>query len=207
MKIFPSLRVLALLVLGLMAVATRVEAQNIIGLNIQGPFSIGVSNAITYNMSLTNQTGFTLTITATNTMSGTEFQMGPATNSLGTSSVGSSNVVFSLGSMTNLQVATMTMVVTPTSVGYLTNLPSAATNGVLFGFATNFVVQVTNTMPVADLAVAITGPPSAVFTNDWMTYGVSVTNLGPSSASNVMLTNTLPASVGYKSIRWLSNTA
>ena len=50
----------------------------------------------------------------------------------------------------------------------------------------------------ADLAVAMTGPASAVFTNDWMTYGVNVTNLGPASASNVMLTNTLPPGVGYK---------
>ena len=33
-----------------------------------------------------------------------------------------------------------------------------------------------------------------------MTYGVSVTNLGPSAASNVMLTNTLPPSVGYLSV-------
>ena len=40
--------------------------------------------------------------------------------------------------------------------------------------------------------------PAVVFTNDWMTYGVNVTNLGPASASNVMLTNTLPPGVGYK---------
>jgi uncharacterized repeat protein (TIGR01451 family) len=200
MRISSGLRTFALLVLGLMVVATRVEAQNIIGLNIQGPFSIGVSNVITYIMNLTNQMGFTLTITATNTMSGTEFQMGPATTSQGTNSVGSSNVVFNLGSMTNLQVVTMTMSVTPTSVGYLTNLPSAATNGVFFGFASNFVVQVTNAMPVADLAVAMTGPASQVFTNDWMVYGVSVTNLGPGAATGVFLTNTLPPGVGFKSV-------
>jgi uncharacterized repeat protein (TIGR01451 family) len=200
MRISSGLRTFALLVLGLMVVATRVEAQNIIGLNIQGPFSIGVSNAITYIMNLTNQMGFTLTITATNTMSGTEFQMGPATTSQGTNSVGSSNVVFNLGSMTNLQVVTMTMSVTPTSVGYLTNLPSAATNGVFFGFATNFVVQVTNAIPVADLTVAMTGPASQVFTNDWMVYGVNVTNLGPGTAPSVLLTNTLPPGVGFKSV-------
>ena len=38
----------------------------------------------------------------------------------------------------------------------------------------------TRTATLADLAVAMTGPPSAVFTNDWMVYGVNVTNLGPS---------------------------
>ena len=62
--------------------------------------------------------------------------------------------------------------------------------------------QVTNavTVPQADLAVAMTVPASAVFTNDWMVYGVSVTNLGPDTASGVFLTNTLPPGVGFKSV-------
>ena len=38
----------------------------------------------------------------------------------------------------------------------------------------------------------MTGPAQAVITNDWMTYGVTVTNAGPNDAPNVMLTNTLP---------------
>jgi uncharacterized repeat protein (TIGR01451 family) len=48
------------------------------------------------------------------------------------------------------------------------------------------------------LTVALTGPTAQVFSNDWMNYGVSVTNLGPNSTSGVMLTNTLPSGVGYK---------
>ncbi len=46
----------------------------------------------------------------------------------------------------------------------------------------------------------MTVPASTVFTNDWMVYGVSVTNLGPNTAPNVFLTNTLPTGVGYKSV-------
>ena len=38
----------------------------------------------------------------------------------------------------------------------------------------------------ADLAVTVTGPASAVYTNDLIFYGVNVVNLGPNNASNVM---------------------
>jgi uncharacterized repeat protein (TIGR01451 family) len=70
-----------------------------------------------------------------------------------------------------------------------------------FNASTNIITQVTNTVvPQADLAVGMTVPASAVFTNDWMVYGVNVTNFGPSAASNVMLTNTLPTGVGYISV-------
>ena len=41
----------------------------------------------------------------------------------------------------------------------------------------------------------MTGPVQAVITNDLMTYGVTVTNLGPNAAPNVMLTNTVPRGV------------
>ncbi|MEI6197933.1 MAG: hypothetical protein WCS42_26765, partial [Verrucomicrobiota bacterium] len=41
-------------------------------------------------------------------------------------------------------------------------------------------------------------PATAVIVNDLMAYGVSVTNSGPSSASGVMLTNTLPPGVILK---------
>jgi uncharacterized repeat protein (TIGR01451 family) len=62
------------------------------------------------------------------------------------------------------------------------------------------VVLVTNPVPVADLTVVIIPPGSAVYTNDLVVYGVNVTNLGPSSVTNAMLTNTLPAGVGFKGL-------
>ena len=73
--------------------------------------------------------------------------------------------------------------------------------------STNLIIQVTNvqtTLPEADLAVGMTGPSFQVFSNDWMVYGVSVTNLGPNNATNVFLTNSLPSGVGFKSV-WSTN--
>jgi uncharacterized repeat protein (TIGR01451 family) len=66
---------------------------------------------------------------------------------------------------------------------------------------TNLVTLVTNVVPTeADLGVALTGPAQAVIVNDWMTYGVTATNLGPDDAPGVLLTNTLPAGVILESV-------
>ena len=68
-------------------------------------------------------------------------------------------------------------------------------------FSTNIInTVITNAIPVADLAVGMTGPSSQVFSNDYMVYGVNVTNLGPDTAPDIFLTNTLPTNVGYKSV-------
>ncbi len=59
----------------------------------------------------------------------------------------------------------------------------------------NVIVQVTNVVVLADLGVTMSGPSQTVITNDWMTYGVTVTNAGPNAAPNVILTNILPVGV------------
>jgi uncharacterized repeat protein (TIGR01451 family) len=43
------------------------------------------------------------------------------------------------------------------------------------------------------LAVGMTHAPDPVFTNNILTFGITVTNLGPYGATNVLLTDTLPA--------------
>jgi uncharacterized repeat protein (TIGR01451 family) len=55
--------------------------------------------------------------------------------------------------------------------------------------------SVTNPVIQADLGVAMTGPGQTVIANNLMTYSVTVTNLGPNAAPNVMFTNTLPPGV------------
>jgi uncharacterized repeat protein (TIGR01451 family) len=58
--------------------------------------------------------------------------------------------------------------------------------------------SVVNTNPNADLAVSVSGPASAN-EGDTVTYNITVTNAGPSSAAAVILTDTLPAILNYKS--------
>jgi len=61
-------------------------------------------------------------------------------------------------------------------------------------------VQTTYSVPVADLAAANADSPDPVFSGANITYTQSVTNNGPDAATNVMVSQTLPASVGYVSI-------
>jgi len=199
MKIFSSLRIFALLALGLMAVAARVEAQDM-WLHVTASANpVGISNNLTFTITVTNLTDEDIAqVVVTNTM--------PATAQFVSVSFGlvpypytntGANVIFNVGVLTNNGIAQMAVTVEPTATGYITNTVVVVTNGVV-AIVGPVPIQVTNAMPVADLAVAMTGPSSEVFTNDYMTYGVNVTNLGPASASNVMLTNTLPSFVGFK---------
>ena len=53
--------------------------------------------------------------------------------------------------------------------------------------------------PSIDLGVALTASPSPILVGQNLSYTLTVTNLGPGSASGVMLTDTLPASVTFVS--------
>ena len=46
--------------------------------------------------------------------------------------------------------------------------------------------------PLADLSVALTSSPSFLYVGSTLTYTITVTNLGPSAAANVVLTDVLP---------------
>jgi uncharacterized repeat protein (TIGR01451 family) len=187
-----------LLGLGLMLASARTEAQESAFLITSSTNVIGVSNTLTYTINLTNEVASFVYLT--NTFPSTAQLLGATiTPGLGTASTNANGFSFVVPLNTSFPVSVMTETVEPTQVGLFTNTITVAFGGVT-NFSTNLITLVTtNTviLPQADLAVAMTGPSSAVFTNDWMTYGVSVTNLGPSAASNVMLTNTLPPGVGF----------
>ena len=53
--------------------------------------------------------------------------------------------------------------------------------------------------PVADIGVSIAGSPEPVVLSDTITYTITVENAGPALASNVVLSDPLPAGVAYQS--------
>jgi uncharacterized repeat protein (TIGR01451 family) len=197
MKFFSKFRMLAMLAVALMVAVGRVAAQDMwlsVGVSAN---PVGISNNLTFTITVTNLTGASQTVVVTNTMPATaQFQnviFGLVSYPY---TITGSNVIFSVGALTNNGIAQMGVTIKPTATGTITNTIVVTTNGVA-AIVGPIPIQVTNAVSEADLAVAITGPASAVFTNDWMVYGVNVTNLGPDTASNVMLTNTLPPGVGY----------
>jgi len=196
MKVFLHLRRLALLATGLMAVCPRTGAQFEFSASSSSS-SILVSNAVTYTINVTNLAGGTYQINVTNTfpttaqLLGASFTLNAGTGTTYTNSNGFSFTILP----DNGAWAQMTVQAAPTQAGSFTNTVTMFVSG-LTNFATNVVVQVTNSVtPLADLGVAIIGPAQAVITNDRMTYDVIATNSGPSAAPSVSLTNTRPPGV------------
>jgi uncharacterized repeat protein (TIGR01451 family) len=191
----------ALLGLGLMLAGTQAEAQ-MNGYSVTSSTNvIGVSNSLTYTIDLTNYVASFVYVT--NTFPSTAQLLGATiTSGLGTASTNANGFSFVVPLNTSVPVSIMTETVAPTQAGLFTNAITVVFFGIT-NYVTNLVAQVTtNTvvLPQADLAVAMTGPTSQVFSNDWMIYSVSVTNGGPNDAPGIFLTNTLPPGVGYKSV-------
>ena len=200
MKIFSSLRMLALLALGLMAVAIRVEAQTV-GLSIvASPSPVAVSNSLTYTITVTNLTLITENFIITNTLpASAQFQS--ASNPYGSFSNNGNTVIFSVTGLPYGNVVQMTVTALPTTAALITDSVFVISGDLLYSASTSVGTQVTNAVvQQADLALGMTGPAALVFSNDWMVYGVNVTNLGPDTASGIFLTNTLPPGVGFKSV-------
>ncbi len=174
-------------------------------------FSAGVSsnqvvagNLITYTINITNTTGFSIANTyVTNRFSGSANNV-TATNNLSSSSlpgfnpilISGSTVLFRLDGLTNNGSAILTVNLSPTAAGEFTNsvmafaVTAVGTNTTTV--PTNLVTQVF--LGQADLSVTITNIPVGVYSNDWTSIGLIVSNRGPTSAASVILSNALPSS-------------
>jgi len=123
---------------------------------------------------------------------------------------GTSAVICNLGSLANGDSATVTIVVTPTVPGSLSNTATVI-GGVLDppdpNSANDSKTVNTNVLatppppppPSADLAVVLTDSPDPVTVGNNLTYSITVTNNGPDAATNATLTDTLPSGVTFVS--------
>ncbi len=184
----------------LLAACLRADAQLYFGLSLSSTATnIQVSNSVTITINLTNVSQIPMVdVLVTNILPSSVQILSTTTDYSGSSAVVNGGVVVFLIPNFNFPgIAQMTVSAKPTVAGLITNLVTAYSQTFSYTNAsTNLVIQVTNPIvPSADLGVAITGPPQTVITNDITTYGIIATNLGPGSAPNIFLTNTLPAGV------------
>lgn len=163
---------------------------------------IKLTDSVTYSITATNQSGSLLENVAVSNLFSDTVLLEDATKSQGSIITNGPGLIFVLGSLSNAAAAQMTLTVQPTNTGFLTNLVIAGSSTVTNVTGGYLVVQIITAQ--ADLGVVMTGPIQAVITNDWMTYGVSITNSGPEDAPDVLLTNTLPTGVGLKGL-WPTN--
>ncbi|MBI3660705.1 DUF11 domain-containing protein [Candidatus Acetothermia bacterium] len=114
---------------------------------------------------------------------------------------GTTTIICNLGSLENGKTATITIVVKAIAQGTITNTanitavepdPNPADN--------TATATVTANLPQADLSVSASASPDPVLVKKNLTYTIVVTNNGPQSATNVILTDQLPQGSHFISI-------
>ncbi len=114
---------------------------------------------------------------------------------------GSNSLVCTVGALPMNSNFTASVTIVPSAVGSITNTITASANEADAN-ATDNVASVVTTInpPSADLAVGVVDSPDPVLVGNTLTYSILVTNLGPATATNVVVTNTLPPGVALLSV-------
>ena len=102
-------------------------------------------------------------------------------------------VTFNFGTLATNTSTTATLTVTPTAVGNVTNTITASADQVDANPGNNSLSLITAISAAsADMAISLSGAPNPVLLGGNVTFTIVVTNLGPATATNIIVTNTLP---------------
>lgn len=157
---------------------------------------------LTYTFNLTNHGPSAATgVMLTNTLpAGGELISASASLGVVVNTNTSGLVTAEIGTLAKDARATLTVVVRTTVAGTAISLASVS-GGQSDPNPANNVVSLNSTVnpPSADLAVDVVDQPDPVYVGAELVYSVTVTNLGPSDAPAVNLTNTLPVGVTFVS--------
>lgn len=156
-----------------------------------------VGNALTYTVFVTNRSGILLSNVLVSDFYPSTVTLISASNSFGLIGTNVGVVIFQIDSMPNNAFAVVSLTVSPTVAGSITNIVTVGASNTV-PVSVSLPTSVFNAF--ADLSLTFKGPTVQVLSNDWMTYLLAVTNTGPSSVSGVVLSNRLPANVGIISV-------
>ncbi|MBC8096672.1 MAG: hypothetical protein H7Y43_12755 [Akkermansiaceae bacterium] len=168
--------------------------------------SVLTNTAITYTFSLTNLAFEPLNVFVTNVFSAGVRDIMVTNNYDSATAVNLTNrLVLNVPDLQNSLSSEITVTLFTTNAGSLTNFVTFFVDSPSNSFSTNLVTLVTNLVPVeTDLAVSITGPGPDVYVGDWITFGVTVTNLSPLTAGSIVVSNSFQSNgvqvVAVKSI-------
>ena len=168
-----------------------------LGISIASPTGTPTAGApLKYVLTVTNTgLGAATNATVTDTLpAGVTYASAIA--SPGTTSIAGGIITANLGTLAAGGTATITILVTPNRAGTVAD--SATVTSDQTAPVTSTPLSVTVAPEPADLTVTIT-PSAHPALNQPLTYLVTVNNAGPAVASDVVLTDTLPAGVAYTS--------
>lgn len=166
-----------------------------------GPNPVILGNTLTYSMSVTNNGPNTATGVALSQTLPSTVQVVSASSSQGLVTTNSGNTLTcNLGTLVVGGSATVTVVVFPEVAGTIFSTATVGAQQTDFNLANNTATVGTLVQsPAADLSVALAANPNPALIGGVLTYSISVTNNGPSTASAVVVTNTLPLGVSLVS--------
>ncbi len=108
-------------------------------------------------------------------------------------------VVVTVATMAANTQVTVTVILEPTVAGTLDQTVTVSSNALDPNLSNNTSSTTTQVVPAADLAVSIAGSAPAAVTDDDFQYTVSAINNGPSDATDLVLSDTLPTGVTFVS--------
>jgi len=163
---------------------------------------------LTYTLWLTNNGPATATsVSVADTLpAGVSFVS--ATTATGGATNVSGVVTWTVGSMANGATASLALTVIPSSDGTITNtaVASSAVSDLFTQNNTATLVSAVN-VPSADLVLGMNDSPDPVIAGAPLTYQITVTNLGPATATGVVVTNPLLAGLNFTSVAASQGTA
>jgi len=122
-----------------------------------------------------------------------------AVPSQGSCTPGLATVSCNLGQIASGGQATVTIKVTPRVDGAITNRATVQSSVLDPNTANNSAQATTTVRPVANLSLTKSDAPDPIVAGQTLTYTLTARNAGPSQATNVTVTDTLPASVSFQS--------
>ena len=161
------------------------------------PVTVGASN-LTYTITVTNNGPADATnVTVSDPLpAGVSFVS--ATPTQGSCS-GTATVNCSLGNLANGASAVITIVVQPSSAGPISNTATATADSPDADESNNSAISTTTAQASSDLFLTMSDSPDPVNVGDNLTYTLTATNNGPTPATGVTVTDTLPAGVSFVS--------
>jgi uncharacterized repeat protein (TIGR01451 family) len=160
------------------------------------PDPVYVGELLTYTLTTYNDGPSTAEgVLLTDTLpEGVDFVSAPGCNQA------SGVVTCDLGDISADDSVEVVIVVRPTETGELTNTVIVGSDVYDRNLANNTDTLATMVLPAADLELTLSDQPDPVLAGELLTYTLNVHNAGPSTANDVLLTDTMPENVSFVSV-------